>query len=465
MYDVAVLGAGPGGYVAALRAALRGAKVCCIEQKNLGGTCLNVGCIPTKAMLHASELYWEMNHAASGYGFGVSGTTVDGTAFMKRTQSVPANLRKGVEFLLKKRKVDIIKGKGHLVDANSIKITTKDNAETTIQARNIILATGSRPARPGFLDWSSDRLITTDEATTATTLPKSILILGGGVIGCEFATVYAELGIEVIMVEMLDSLVANMDKDIIKAVTSGLKKRKVKIYTSSKVVSVKPSAKSAVTELEDGKTFETEYVLVAVGRQAVTENLGLEQLGVTIENYLIKVDNHCRTNIPNIYAIGDIAETRQYAHLASRMGIVAADNATGHETTDKRDIVPSGIYTRPEVASVGLTEQQARQLASKKGNNIDIRIAVFPYSASGMAQAYGQTTGQVKIIADKKLGEILGAVVIGPHATDVIQEITLAMRSELTVEDIAHTIHPHPTFGEAVGEAAEMWLGLPLHTI
>ncbi len=457
MYDVAVIGAGPGGYVAALRAALRGAKVCIIEEKYLGGTCLNVGCIPTKAMLHASDIFHQTLNAKE-FGINVAAPQVDEAAFMKRVGKVVKGLVVGVGFLLKKRGVKVIRGRGKLTAKDTITVETKDGTQE-IKARSIIIATGSVPVRPGFLPWDTDRLMTTDEATTAETLPKSIIILGGGVIGCEFATVYSELGIETTIVEMLDSLVANLDTDICKAVEKSLKKRKVNIITGTKLVSVKPQKNKVSAKLEDGSELTAEKILVAIGRKPNIENIGLKELGIKTENGIIKVDNQCRTSIGNIYAIGDVAETMQYAHLASRMGIVAADNAAGNDASDDRTVVPTGIYTHPEAASVGLSEIQAK----KKCPNV--KISRFPYTASGIAQAYGQTEGMVKIMADPGHGEILGAVVIGHHATDIIQEIAIAIRNELTIEAIANTIHPHPTFTEAVGEAAEAWEGLPLHSL
>jgi dihydrolipoamide dehydrogenase len=457
MYDVAILGAGPGGYVAALRAAMRGAKVCIIEEKYLGGTCLNVGCIPTKAMLHASDVFYQTLNAKE-FGINVTAPKVDEEVFMKRVGKVVKGLVGGVGFLLKKRGVEVISGRGKLTEKDTIVVETT-NGTKEVKARSIIIATGSVPVRPGFLPWDSDRLITTDEATTANTLPKSIIILGGGVIGCEFATVYSELGIETTVVEMLDSLVANLDTDICKATEKSLKKRNVNIITGTKLVSVNPQKDKVTAKLEDGSEVTAEKILVAIGRGANIENIGLEELGIKIENGIITVDDQCKTNIDNIYAIGDIAETMQYAHLASRMGIIAADNATGNNASDDRTVVPTGIYTHPEAASVGLSEIQAK----KKCPNV--KISKFPYTASGIAHAHGETEGMVKLLADPEIGEILGAVVIGQHATDVIQEIAIAMRNELTVEEIANTIHPHPTFTEAVGEAAEGWEGFPLHSI
>jgi len=457
MYDVAVLGAGPGGYVAALRAALRGAKVCIIEEKYLGGTCLNVGCIPTKAMLHGSEIYHNMNNATQ-FGITSKKSEFDDSVFMKRVSKVVGGLTGGVGFLLKKRGVDVIDGRGVLTAKDTIKVTLKDGSQE-VKAKSIIIATGSKPAKPGFLPWDSDRLMTTDEATTAKSLPKSVLILGGGVIGCEFATVYSELGIETTLVEMLDNLVANVDSDISKAVKKSLKKRKVNVKTSTKLLTIEAGKDSATAKLEDGSEITVEKVLVAIGRTPNIEGIGLEELGIKIENGIIAVDDQCKTNVDGIYAIGDAAEKIQYAHLASKMGMVAADNATGNAASDDRTIVPSGIYTHPEAASVGLSEAEAKEKCP------NVKISTFPYKASGIAQAYGETDGMVKLMADPEHGEILGCVIVGPHATDTIQEIAVAMKNELTVEEISHTIHPHPTFIEAVGEAAEGWEGLPIHTL
>jgi dihydrolipoamide dehydrogenase len=454
---MAVLGGGPGGYVAALRAAKRGAKVCCIEAGAVGGTCMNVGCIPTKAMLHASELFTHIGRAAEfGFAAGAEKPTVDGAAFMKRVGGVVAGVRGGLERLLKARGVEMIAGRGRLAGGGKVIVDGAAGSQE-IQAGSIIIATGSRPARPAFLPWASGRVWTTDDATRTDRLPESVVIVGGGVIGCEFATVYAELGIPVTVVEMLDRLAANVDDEGGKSIHRSLAKRGVKVRTKSKVVAMTATDSGVVAELEGGERIEAAIALAAMGRLPNTEEIGLEAAGVALDGRVIKVDERCRTNVDGIYAVGDVASVLQYAHLASRMGIVAAETATGHAAADPRTVVPQVVYTHPEVASVGLSEAEAAKLGRS------VRVSKFFYLGSGMARAYGETEGLVKLIAGDPHGEIVGAVVIGQHASDVIQELALAMRSELTLEEITLTMHPHPTFVEAVLEAAESWLGLGVH--
>ena len=466
-YDIAVLGGGPGGYVAALRAAKRGAKVCCIEAAAVGGVCMNVGCIPTKAMLHASEVFTHIGRAPE-FGFAAVRPAVDGPAFMKRVTGVVAALRQSLERHLKSRQVEVVRGRGRLAARDTLIVevdgSAKDGgaapagATQEIKAKSIIIATGSRPARPAFLPWDSGRVWTTDDATTAERLPESVIVVGGGVIGSEFATVYSELGIPTTIVEMLDRIAANIDEEGSKAVARSLQKRGVKVRTKSRVVGMKATGSGVAAELEGGEKIEAAYALAAVGRLPNVENIGLEAVGVRLDGKVIAVDDRCRTNIDGIYAVGDVASPLQYAHLASRMGIVAAENATGHFASDARTVVPQVVYSHPEVAMLGLSEAEAARLGKP------IRVARFFYQGSGMARAYGDTEGLVKLVAEADLGEILGALVIGQHASDVIQEIGLAMRNELTVEEVAATIHPHPTFVEGILEAAEAWTGFPVHS-
>ncbi len=450
-YDIAVLGGGPGGEAAAARAILRGAKTCLIEQNQLGGCCLNVGCIPTKAMLHASELYHNIG-LAKQFGIDCLPADLDGEAFMKRVRAVVATLAKGLDRKIETSDIDLIRGRGRLADANHIEIELTDGGRQQIEADSIILATGSSPARQESFPWDSPRVMTTDQAARADTLPESILIVGGGVIGCEFATIYAELGIPTTLVEMLDRLAWTLDEDASKLVHRSLRRRKADVRLGARIVNLTADDEGVTAEMEDGETVRADCVLVAVGRRPNVEDLGLEAAGVKTTDGLIVVDEHCRTNVANIYAIGDVAEKRQYAHLAARMGVVAADNAAGFDASDDRTVVPAGLFTHPEVASVGLTEAQAKQA------NPSARASAVQYQATGIGWAYAQRDGLVKLIADTQTGKLLGALVVGYHAADVVQELALAMRHELTIAQLAETIHAHPTFVEAVAMAAEKWL-------
>jgi len=450
LYDVAILGAGPGGMAAALQVAKRGGTACVVESGRAGGTCLNVGCMPTKAMLAGSGLRRQVGSFAE-FGLAASPPTVDPKAFMQRVAGAVATLAEKTDKALSANKqITVIAGRGRLAGATRLAVQTPDG-EVSVNARAIIIATGSQPARPDFLPWDSPCVITSDQATTADDLPKSVLIIGGGVIGCEFATIYSELGIKTYVVEMLDELLPELDKEASATVSASLADRNVEVLTGRRVASVTTSGDEASVELDDGRAIEVHRVLVAVGRKTNVADIGLEEIGVEVADGIITIDDRCRTNIENIYAVGDVAELRQYAHLADRMGVVAADNAMGVELTDDRTVVPTGAYTHPEIASVGLTLAQAKE---KFGS---ARVYRYSYKNGGMALVTGQTEGQVKVIADPDSGRIYGALWIANHATDMIVEVALAMRHGLTLEQIAETIHPHPTFQEALGVIADAW--------
>jgi len=456
-YDVAVLGGGPGGCTAALRAALRGASVCLVESGLLGGTCLNVGCIPTKAMLHASELAFQAARAGQ-FGINAERVSVDGEAFMARPVNVVAQLRRGLSSLVNARKIEVISGRGRLTGPDVLEVDGED-AKQAVRAKSVILATGSRPARADFAPWDSPRVMTTDQAATAERLPESVIIVGGGVIGCEFATIYGECGIETHLIEIMPTLLPGVAEDAERIVTRSLKQRGVQIYTSAEITAMVDNDDAVTAVLAGGRSISAAAALVVVGRQPNIEDIGLEAIGVAMRNGVVEVDDRCRTNVPGLYAVGDVAERRQYAHLAARMGIVAADNATGHSASDDRTIVPECLYTHPEVASVGLGEAEAAKLPG------EVRSHTFPLSASGMAQAFGRPDGLVTLVARAETGELVGGLVVGPHAPDVIAVIATAMRSGMSVAELAEVIHAHPTFAEAVGEAAAAWLGLPVHTL
>ena len=449
-YDVAILGAGPGGMAAAAQVVRRGGRVCLIEAGRFGGTCLNVGCIPTKAMLHASGLCGEIRQAGQ-FGIDAGRPRVDGLAFMKRVADVVAALRDRAEKgAASSKQIDVVRGRGRLVDPTTLTVATADG-EQTVRARSIILATGSRPARPNFLPWDSGRIWTSDEATTAENLPQSVLVMGGGVIGCELATVYSELGIPTHLVEMVDTLLPELDDEAAKLITQMLTDRGVEVRTGRKVAAVTTEGNGIAAKLDDGQTIHAQCILTAVGRAPEIDKIGLEEIGVELAHGVIRVDERCRTSVENVYAVGDVAETRQYAHLAARMGLVAAENAMGHEMADDRTVVPVGVYTHPEIASVGLTREKAKEQFGA------VRVFRTSYANSSMAVACGQAEGQVKVLADPESGRIYGALWIGPHATDMIQELAVAMRHGLTLGQLHDTIHPHPTFQEAVADVADAW--------
>lgn len=450
-YDVAVLGGGPSGTAAALQAAVRGAKVCIIEAKQLGGVCLNLGCVPTKAMLAASDLFWRMRHA-SEFGISAAEPKVDGRAFMKRPADVVKTLRAALEekMALKKR-LDVIRGRGRLTGRCTIVVEAAED-ERRLKADTLVIATGSRPVRPRFLPWDSPRLMTSDEAVAATDLRRSVIVVGGGALGCEFATVYSELGIETCLVEMLDRLLPGFDGEASETIAKALADRGAKLLTGRRVVDAKATDDGIVAQLDDGRILEAASALIAVGRQANIDGIGLAEAGIQVIDGIIPVDGRCRTNVENIYAVGDVAEKRRYAHLAERMGIVAGENAAGHELRDDRQLVPIGVYTHPQVASVGLSEGQAREHFGR------VRVLRYSYPDSAMALAQGQREGQLKILTDHDTGKIHGALWIGPDAIDMIHELALAMRHGIALEQIYHTIHAHPTFQEAVHAAIEPWI-------
>jgi dihydrolipoamide dehydrogenase len=464
-YDMITLGGGPGGGAAARQVARRGGRACIVEASRLGGVCLNVGCIPTKAMLAASDLAWRMRRAGR-FGIAPVAPEVDGPAFMGRVAGVVAELAGRSEAAVHANKqIDLVRGRGRLVDAHTVVVDTPEGPRL-ISGRAVVIATGSSAARPGFLPWDSPhlggldgRLMTTDEAVTASDLPASIIVMGGGVIGCEMATVYSELGIATTVIEMLPHLLPGMDEEAGQAAAASLTERGATILTGRKVLSMsdagdgaRPSGRQVVARLDDGAEVRAAAALVAVGRRPNVEDIGLEQVGVRLAGGIIPVDDRCRTNVEGVYAVGDVAERRQYAHLAERMGVVAGENVMGVDLADDRAVVPVGAYTHPEAASVGLT------LAEAKAISPSARAFRYSYAHAGMALASGETHGHVKIVADADSGRIHGALWIGPHAIDMIQEAALAMRHGLTISQLYHTIHAHPTFQEAAMLAAEGWV-------
>ncbi len=450
-YDAAVIGAGPGGNAAAETLVQHGKRVCLVEANHLGGTCVNVGCMPTKAMLAASHLY---NRAATADTFGlrIDRQGVDGRAFMQRVHQVVEFLHQAIdEKLTNLDGLDLVQGRARLLDNHTVKVEGND-AATEITAQNIIIATGSSAVRPSFLPWDSSRLMTNAEAVRRNDLPSSLFVLGGGPLGCEFACLYAELGIETHLAEQADRLLPRLVPDASDAAERFLAERGVNILTGSTVSDMQDTAHALHIEFQDGSPITVDAALIATGRAPNSENLGLEQLGIHIEEGRIVVDEHCRTSVNNVYAAGDVAETRQHSHLAVRMGRIAAENCLGMTSTDDRTIVPAGVYIHPEIACVGLcAEDQERELPP------EVNAYTYDFETGGLAMLREQRGGRLKVLAHKTTGKICGASWIGPEAVDLIHELALAMRHGLTLADIRDTIHAHPSFAEALRGIADDW--------
>ncbi len=451
-YDITIIGAGPGGYIAAIRATQLGGRVCVIEKEHLGGTCLNRGCIPTKALLKSAELFYYIQNAGS-LGIKVQNITPDVPLIFERKEKIIQQLRKGIETLFKVKKIDVIKGVGKVVSASQVLV----NEEEKISSKFIILATGSESlACPGIETDGKNILTSTDILNTAS-IPKSLVIIGGGVIGCEMACFYSQMGSKVHMIEMTDRALPTEDIEVSKTFLTFLKKRTVEVHLSTKVISASVKNKDETIVNLEGGDIIAEKVLVCIGRRPNSENIGIEEMGIKTEKSRPVVDEYMRTNISTIFAIGDLAGKRYLAHTASMEGIVAVENAVGKDGRMDYSVVPNCIWTFPEISSVGLNIEQALF------SGIDAESSKFPFQALGRAVASSQTQGFVKIVFDKKTREVLGCQIIGPCATELIAEVSLAIRMQATVKDIANTIHAHPTFSEAIQEAAYASLEGALH--
>jgi dihydrolipoamide dehydrogenase len=462
-----VIGAGTGGYVAAIRAAQLGKKVAVVEkQKALGGTCLIWGCIPTKALLeHAHALKIIQNAKEWGVTIPAGTPTIDMAQVHTRKDKVVSGLTKGIEFLFKKNKIDWIKGTARL--AGNGKVDVVEGDKQALDAREIIVATGSAPRSVPGVEIDRKRIITSDEAIHLKELPKSLLILGSGAVGVEFASIFRRFGSEVTIIELLPRLVPVEDEAVSAELEKSFKKQGIKPLTGTKVTKSTVTAKSVDIEAEtpDGKTqkLSAEVLLVATGRGPVTTDLGAEDMGIAMEKGYIKVDQMYRTSVPNISAIGDVVTLGgpghpQLAHVSSAEGIIVAERLAGQEVPMLNyDHVPGCTYCDPEIGSVGLTEAEAK----KRG--YDVRIGTFPFGVLGRAKMAGETEGFVKIVADKKYDEVLGVHMIGPRSTELVAEAVLALRLECTAEELIRTIHAHPTFSEAVGEAAHATHGAAIH--
>ncbi len=446
-FDVCVIGAGPGGYVAAIRAGQRGLSVALVERAELGGTCLNIGCIPTKTLLAGADVLKTARHAAD-FGVEIAGEVkFDWAKMLARKDDVLSKLRGGIAALEKAAGVKTFKGSAAFLNKNQVLVANGADAGTTIEAKSFIIATGSASLVPGFIP-ESPRIITSTELLSIPKVPKSLLILGGGVIGCEFACLFAALGTEVTVVEMLPSIMPPVDRETSRVVAKAMEKAGVKIMTGAPLADIKASARG-VSGMVNGEKVSADYLLVSIGRRPVTDGLNLAMAGVkTTERGWIPVDASCRTNVPTIYAIGDITGTTQLAHWASAMALTAVANITGKRDTISNALVPGCIFTSPEIGSIGLTEEQCKE------KNLGYKVGKFPFASLGKAMAINETEGFVKIIADAATDQVLGVHIVGPHATDLIAEAGPAMSLEITAHELGKAIHAHPTLGEAMMEAA-----------
>lgn len=455
-YDVIVIGSGPGGYVAAIRCAQLGLKTAVIEKySTFGGTCLNVGCIPSKALLDTSEHYHNAAHSFATHGISLSNLKIDVKKMIERKDDVIAQNTAGITYLFKKNKIDSYEGVGSFVNKNTIKITKKDGATEELTTKNVIIATGSKPTALPFLPIDKQRIITSTEALNLSEVPKHLIVIGGGVIGLELGSVYARLGAKVSVIEYAKSIISTMDGGLGKELQRVLKKSLgMEFFLGHKVTGATAQGKKVTVTAEDSKgqavSFEGDYCIVSVGRVAYTKDLGLENIGITPEERgnKIPVNDHLETAVEGIYAIGDVIKGAMLAHKAEDEGIYVAERIAGQKPHIDYNLIPGVVYTWPEVASVGQTEEQLKEAGKK------YKSGSFSFKASGRAKASGDTDGFVKILADAETDEVLGVHMIGPRAADMIAEAVVAMEYRASAEDIGRICHAHPTFTEALKEAA-----------
>lgn len=461
-FDVTIIGSGPGGYVAAIRAGQLGLKVAIVEKDSrLGGTCTLRGCIPTKQMLMSAHIYEQMQHAAD-FGVQASGIQLAFADVQKRKEKVVLKNSKGIEYLMKKNKVTVFKGTGKLVLPGKVEVTDADGKKQTLETKNIIIATGSvvRPI-PGF-ETDGNRVVNSDHILELKDVPKSLIVMGSGAVGVEFASVYSRFGAETTIVELLPRLVPLEDEEVSKELERSFRKRGIKSQVDTKLEKLEKTETGVRVTGKTGKgeevTLEAEMLLVAVGRMPYTQSLGLEGTKIKVDRGFVQVDEFQQTAEKGVYAIGDVVPTPLLAHLASKEGIVAVEHMAGKNPRPiNLRLVPNCTYCDPEIASVGLTEAKARE------QGYDVKVGRFPFSASGKARIIGEEEGFVKVVSEKKYDEILGVHIIGPHATELIAEACVAMQLESTAEELGRTMHAHPTVSEAVMEAAEGVHDLAVH--
>jgi dihydrolipoamide dehydrogenase len=453
-YDITIIGSGPGGYVAAIRCAQLGMKTAIIEKYNtLGGTCLNVGCIPSKAMLDSSEHFHNAVHNFQEHGIETTGLKANITQMVKRKNEVVAQTSSGIKFLMDKNKVEVLNGTGSFVDKNTVKVIDKDGKETLITSKNIIIATGSKPNFFPGMEPDKKRIITSTEALNMTEIPTKMLVIGGGVIGLELGSVFARLGSQIEVIEFANTILPTMDSALSKELTRSLKKEGFKFNMEHRVQKVENKGESVVLTALNKKgeevSFEADYCLVAVGRKPFTDGLNLEAAGLTLNNRgQIEVNDHLQTAVPNIYAVGDVVRGAMLAHKAEEEGVFVAEQIAGQKPHINYNLIPGVVYTWPEVAAVGKTEEEL--IAA----GVEYKVGSFPIKALGRARASMDTAGLIKILADKTTDEVLGVHMVAPRAADLIMEAVVAMEFRASSEDIARICHPHPTYSEGIKEAA-----------
>ena len=463
-FDLVVIGGGPGGYVAAIKAAQLGLHVACVEKRGtLGGTCLNVGCIPSKALLNSSHLYEEASHNFVNHGIKISGLSLDVKSMQKHKDDIVKGLTKGIEGLFAKNKVTYLKGLGKITNKGEVSVTLESGKNEVLTAKNILIATGSEPVSLRGIEIDGKKIITSDHAIHLSSVPKKLVVIGAGVIGLELGSVWRRLGAEVTVVEYLDKILPPMDEEVSKTFQKTLEKQGINFKLGTKVISAKTTSKGVDINIESVKevkaeTISSDILLVAIGRKPYTTGLGLEEVGVQLDDRgRIITDAHFRTNIDGIYAIGDVIAGPMLAHKAEEDGVAAVEIMTGQAVHVNYDLVPSVVYTHPEIAMIGKTEEQLKEsgIAYNKGK--------FPFLANSRARTVDETDGFVKILADKETDEVLGIHIIGPQAGTLIGEASVAMAYRASSEDIARICHSHPDLNEALKEAALATYFKPIH--
>jgi dihydrolipoamide dehydrogenase len=454
-YDVVVIGAGPAGYVAAIRATQLGLKTAIVDRQWLGGVCLNVGCIPSKALLKNAEIAHTLRNRGKEFGFSFENLNLDYGAAVKRSRQVSERLVKGVGFLMRKNKIDVHMGSAHISAKDTVKVSKEGEDDVELKTKNIIVATGAHSTVPSGWEIDGERVITYLEAILQEKLPKSVVIIGAGPVGVEFATIWHSYGVEVTLVEMLPSLLPKEDPEVSAELAKAFSKQGIKSLTGHRVVSLetqKTAVKITVKGENGEQTLKADQALVAIGFTANSQGFGLEELGVELnEQGMVQVDERMATNVEGIWAIGDVTGKLMLAHVGSAMGIVCAENIAGVETIQVNyEMMPRVTFCHPQVASFGLTEEQAKE------RGYEVKIGRFPFQPNGKALGLGETTGWVKLVTDSKYGEILGAHLIGPEVTELLPELTIAQMMELTPEEISRNVHAHPTLSEVLMEAAHV---------